>query len=486
MPKKILLISTSSEKNKDYDEKEIVKNIDDAGHYSLGLAYLYSVLEIDNHEIQLLFLNNYEYKDCKNKIKEILEKFSPDIVGFQMLSFNRVSTYRMVEYIHENHPHINQIIGGVHATIMYQQIIEKCPYAIIILGEGEVTMPALVKELSKPRPDLNSIDGIAFSANGGIKKTRERELIKNLDEIPFPKHEIFFKGNRDCGDILTTRGCPNHCSFCCLNSISRGRVRMRSVENIIKEIEWMIQQFPQMKNIWIYDDTFFVDNQRVINFCDEIIKRNIKINFACNARMKPISEEMVKKLEQAHFANVLIGLESGDNDILKRCHKGITQDDVINAYKLFAKTRIVVNSNLIIGLPGESAETITNTANLLKKLQKIKYVPNYEEAVGYLSIFPGTEIYEIAKKAGAINDEYWLTDKNIPYFTVENSYEQLENLFEILKNNISPLRALTTWEGFKAQFNILPYYFKYIFRKYSIKITRFILPEKFINILKKI
>lgn len=399
-----------------------------------------------------------------------------------MMTFNRVSSFRMMEYIHETYPDIKQLIGGVHATIMHRQIIEKYPFAIAVLAEGEATTVELIRELCNPDCDLTSIKGITFSKDGTVITTENRDMIHNLDEIPFPKHELFFQGDRTCGAILTTRGCPSKCSFCCLNAVSRGRVRMRSIGNIMDEIESMIKKFPKMNEIWIHDDTFFVDNERVINFCDEIIKRKIKINFSCNARVKPVSKKMVDKLVQANFKRVYFGIESGSSIILEKCHKGITQADVINAFKLFADTNIHVASFLIIGLPGETEETVLETITLLKELQKIKYSPNSDQ-VGILKVFPGTEVYEIAKAGNFISDDYWLTDKPIPIFALENSIEQLERFKDIYTSNMSIVMAFCTWRGFKAQLEIIPHHLSFLIKNPSnikfflIRAAKFILPE---------
>lgn len=482
--KRILLITSSTEScvigtvNKEHKEGANIN--DDESHYPLGLAYLHSAVENAGHDVRTLFLNNHDDEYCDNNIKETLKNFLPDIVGFQILTQNRVSSYRAIQYIRDKYPHINQVIGGIHATIMHEQIIKKYPYVIAILGEGEITLPELIKELSNDTPNLQSVDGIAFFENNTIVKTKQRQLISNLDEIPFPKHEIFFNGKRRAGSIMTTRGCPFNCSFCCLDSVSRRRVRSRSIGNIIEEIEWMRQKFPQMTDIWIHDDSFFIDNQRVIEFCNEIIKRKIKINFVCNGRLKPISEEMVYKLEQANFSRILFGLESGDNDILQKCHKGINQEDVVTAYKLFAKTKINIFSHIIVGLPGENIKTVMTTAKFIKKLQRIKCIPNYNAYL--LTIFPGTEVYEMAKTAGIINDDYWLTDGLAPVFTAENSFEKLTKFQDILLNNISPIRTFTTIAGFKSQFFLIPYHIKYIlsskstFKNFIFSYINFILP----------
>jgi anaerobic magnesium-protoporphyrin IX monomethyl ester cyclase len=444
------------EVNEDFSEKI---------YYPLGLAYLHSYLESKKIDVKTMCLNNKPYEYCFKKVIEGLKDFSPNIVGFQILTSNRVSSYRLIEYIHKNHPEIKIIIGGIHSTIMYKQLIEKYPFLIAILGEGEITFSELIKELNKNKPNLKKIDGLAYSKNNAVIRTKPRELIKNLDILPFPKHELFFKNNnkRYEGSLLTTRGCYFSCSFCSLNPESKRIVRFRSSKNVVDEIEYMIKSFPQMREIFIHDDSFFIDNQRVIDICDKIVKRNIKMNFVCSGRIKPLSKEMIKKLEQAGFKRVLLGIESGDNSILKNCHKGINQDDILNAFRLFSKSSINLKTFLIVGLPGENIETIKETSKFIKKIQKIKYFssPNFSNL---LVVYPGTEVYEIAKQKGMVDDSFWLSDKEIPIYTAENSYEKLKYLGNILSDNISFYRILTPG-GFKAQFEMIPYLVSYLLKR---------------------
>jgi anaerobic magnesium-protoporphyrin IX monomethyl ester cyclase len=491
LSKKILFITSSFEAisfmTADAKNKQGEKTTD-SSHYPLGLAYLHSYLENEGHEVQTLFLNNHDYQYCFAKVKNALADFQPDIIGFQILTANRTSSFNLIEYAKENYPETQIIIGGIHTTIMHEQIIQKFPYVIAILGEGEITVSQLILELSKPDPDLNQIDGIVFMHHGEIVKTNPRQLIKNLDELPFPKHELFFDKKRTSGGIITSRGCPFKCSFCCLDVQSQRIIRKRSVANIIAEIEMMIKRFPQMTKIWIHDDSFFIDNDRVIDFCDEIIKRQIKIDFTCSARVKPISQKMVDKLEAANFKKILLGLESGDEGILKNCHKGINQSDVIKAFKMFAQTNMDVTAFLIIGLPGETKTTVRETANFVKKLQRIKYI--YYENCSLLTIYPGTEVYEIAKAGGVIDDNFWLTDEPTPLYTLENSQEQLFRLKKYLLKHIC-LTKFFTPTGLAAQFTMTPYVIKYLFShknmliSLAIKFTKYILPEKIFLFLKK-
>jgi len=464
---KVLLATTS------FEDIPLVpaSKTDEESHYPIGLAYLHSYLESKNINVNTICMNNKPYDYCFKKVIEIIENFSPDIIGFQILTSNRVSSYRLIEYIHENYPKIKIVIGGIHSTIMYKQLIEKYPFLIAILGEGEITFFELIKELDKKSPNLKKIDGIAFYEKG-VTRTKPRKVIENLDVLPFPKHELFFKNSwRYSGCILTSRGCCFSCSFCCLNPESKRIVRFRSPKNVVDEIEYMVNKFPQMTEIFIHDDSFFINNNRVIEICDEIIKRKIKMDFVCSGRFKPISKELVKRLEEANFKRVLLGLESGDNGILKACHKGINQDDVLNTFKLFSKSPINLKTFLIVGLPGENIKTIKETAKFIKKMQKMKYV-SYGNSSNFLIIYPGTEVYEIAKSKGVINDEFWLSDKEIPIYTAENSYEELNKLGSILLDNIAFKRIITP-RGFKAQFEMIPYLVKYLLTKIKEKIKCF-------------
>ncbi|MFH1306933.1 MAG: radical SAM protein [Candidatus Micrarchaeota archaeon] len=460
---KILLVCSSFEENtlsKNYSNKEWVQNEIDKSHYPIGISYLHSYIENQGHEVKTLFLNTYSYEICYDEVKKAVSEFKPDIVGLQILTQNRVSSYHLIEYLRKHHPEIHLVVGGIHATAMYKQLIEKFPYLVIVIGEGELTFSELIKTLES-KTTLEDIDGIVFSRNGQLIQTKPRPLIHDLDTLPFPKHELFFTPNRTHSCVLTTRGCPFRCSFCALEHITKRMHRKRSVKNVIEEIEFLKNKFPQMKTVWLHDDTFFLDNQRVIEFCNEVIKRklNLELEFVASARIKPVCGEMVKKLEEANFVKVLFGLESGTDEILLRAHKNITQKDTIETFKLFAKTNIEITAFLIVGLPGETQETIYNTANFIKKLQRINYL--YYNDIGVLMVYPGTEVCRFAVEAGQITDDFWLTDEFVPFYEVEHSKEKLFEFKKILLDHIS-LGRINTWSGFQKQWSMLPHIAKYL------------------------
>ena len=434
------------------------KTINENSHYPLGLGYLHSYLEKQGHTVHTLFLNDYPYVSCKSIILHEIKRFLPDVIGLNIITSNRLSSFRLIQYFHKTYPFIHIVIGGVHATVMYTQILKRFPYVVAVLGEGENTLKELIDSLGQSK-SFWKILGIAYVRKRTVIKTKDRGLISNLDTIPYPKHEVFFSPHRTIASMVTSRGCPFHCSFCVLNAISRGYPRFRSIHNIIGEIEYLIRSYPQLETIWFHDDQFFLDNQRVIAMCHEIVKRNIKLKFICSGRFKPVSNDMVHALERAGFIQILFGLESGSPTILNLCHKYITHNDVIRTVTLFKKSKIILSVFLIIGLYGETDATINETIQFVQKIQRIKYL--FFDDIALLVIYPGTEIYEIAKKAGNIKDSYWLQDKPTPYFTVTHSYQKL-SLYKNKVLNAIAMKRLCTPFGFISQLVMIPWIIKFL------------------------
>lgn len=462
MKEKVLLVTSSFEHIAEGNvQGELDVEASEKTYYPLGLAYLHSYLESKEIEVETLPLNYVSGKEC---IKEVLSKiktFSPDILGLNLLTSNRVSSYKLIEEVHKRYPRLQIVLGGIHSTIMYEQLIEKFPYIIVVLGEGEITFEELIKELGNKSPDLNKIDGLAFWKGDGVGRTPPRRVIQDLDILPFPKHDMFFKSDkRKFASLLTTRGCFFSCSFCCLNPETKRMVRYRSPENVVDEIEYLTINFPQIEEIIIQDDSFFVDNERVIKICDEIIRRKIKMSFVCSGRIKPVSKEMIKKLEQANFRTVMVGIETCNDEMLRRAHKGISKADIVKTFKLFKKSKLNIKTFLIVGLPGETKETILEACKFMQQLQRIKYV-SFPPSSNILVIYPGTEVYEIAKEQGIIDDDFWLGDQEIPFYTGEHSVEELRKFGETLANHISYYK-LKTWDGFKAQYLMIPYVIEYV------------------------
>lgn len=281
---KILLLSSS------FEQSALAGINNSNSNYPLGLAYLHSYLEKKGHTLHSVFLNDYTYEYCKKTFLTLLKEQKPDVVGFNVLTQNRTSTFHLIKILHQKYPSIRILIGGMHATVMYEQIIKRFPFVVAVLGEGEITAGEVLDKFKYNR-SLRTVAGIAYCSNHKIIKTKDRELIKDLDTLPFPKHEAFFTPERTIASITTIRGCPFHCSFCVLNKVTRSYPRVRSLKNVFAEIAYLMKKYPQMDTIWLMDDQFFLINERVIEFCKQIIKKKIKLKFICSGRFKPISKK---------------------------------------------------------------------------------------------------------------------------------------------------------------------------------------------------
>lgn len=393
--------------------------------YGLGLGYLHAVIEAAGYRIITKSFNSCELAASEMEMAADLESFRPDFLLIQIFTMNRAASYRLIRLARKLLPEVKIIIGGVHASIFYGQLLENFEVDCAVIGEGEATVVELLNALSSGG-SAAGIAGTAYRENGQVIKNPDRPLIEDLDSIPFPRHELFIKPDREMACILTTRGCPYKCSFCCLHTISRRKFRKRSVANVVAEVEYILKNFKNIRSIQLADDTFTLDQPRAMAFCKEIIRRNIKVKFLCSARIKPASVELFELMAKAGFTHIGFGLETGSSKLLNSIHKNITREDVIETFEMLRGIKINAVTYLMVGFPGETRETVAETISLVKTLQKIKYF----EFVGVarLWVYPNTEVYDILKANGRIDDSFWLTDRNVPFFTLEHSEEELDRM----------------------------------------------------------
>lgn len=414
---KVFLVSPSLQPDV---QQDIIDN-----SYGLGLGYLHAVIEQAGYDITTRCLNNTAIDDARRQFDEACNGLQPDFLLVQMFTMNRVEAFRAISRARELRPHMKIIVGGVHASIYYQQLLENLSIDYVVIGEGEHTIVELLDAL-RAGGRVDTIKGIAYHSAGTFVMTPERPLLGDLDSLPFPRHDLFMTPERSMACILTSRGCPFKCSFCCLYTISKRKYRVRSVENVVAEVEYIIENFPNITTIQVSDDTFTLNQQRAIDFCKEIVSRNIRIQFTCSARVKPASKELFEWMEKAGFVSIGFGLETGSERLMQSIHKNVTQEDVVRAFEMLKDSKMGITTFLMVGFPGETFETVEETIRFVKRLQKIKY---YEfQGVARLWVYPNTEVYQIMKDAGRIDDDYWLTDGDVPYFTVEHSEEELDRM----------------------------------------------------------
>ncbi|MCL2156518.1 MAG: B12-binding domain-containing radical SAM protein [Methanobrevibacter sp.] len=400
-------------------------------YYPYWLAYAAGVCEEKKIETNLIdcITKNYDRKDILNEII----KYKPDFIMTEVTTPTCYYDYETINFIKEENPHIKIIVGGTHATILPEQVLNECKgIDYIVRGEYDFTIPEIVLS-ENDDSKISKIKGISYRNNNEIIHNPDSEPLENLDELPFVSkvYQKYLNVNdyayafaqKPMIQIVSSRGCPNQCDFCSYPSTMGGRLfRTRSTKNLVDEIEYISKSMSEIKEIFIEDDTFTVDENRVDEICDEIIKRNLKVTFSCNTRVD-LSYEVMKKMKEAGCRLLVVGYESGSQKVLDKIKKGITLEKSLEFAKNTKKLGIKVFGCFMIGLSGDDLDTINETFEFAKKVYPDMCF--FQQAVP----FPGTDFYAWAKENNyLITEDYsqWLNEEgylncllNYPYASAE-------------------------------------------------------------------
>lgn len=371
----------------------------------MGLMYLAAVLEKEGHEIRILDLELEGFST--KEIVDYIKGFNPSVVGIGSVTPLHHIALKLFKIVKETNRNIITVSGGPHPTALpIETIKESKNIDIVCYGEGEYTLRDVVGAIEKKKR-LYGIEGVVYRENGKIIKNPPRELIKNLDDLPFParhltKQEKYLwsvpkKGVQPITGIITVRGCPFQCIFCSARVIFGTKVRYRSANSVIKELKQVKEQFG-IDHFDFYDDTLGLDRKRTFELCNKMIKENLDITWEGNSRVDVIDSELIAKMHEAGLTRLSFGVESGNQNILDAAKKGTDLDLIKRAYELVDSFGIETRMSIILGLPFETKETIEKTIKFMRSLK-------CEQA--YVNVgtpFPGTEYYDMAKKGyGGLN-----------------------------------------------------------------------------------
>lgn len=275
----------------------------------IGIGYIASVLEKAGYEVKAVDA----YQMSWDNFGKILKDYAPDIVGISCLTDQRASIYRLMSMVKSLNKEIRIVLGGTHATLMHEQLLNHFPVDAVVLGEGENPFLHLVRAWEAGE-DIENVKGIAFQRDGNVVKTKNQELIKDLDTIPFPAYHFFdldmYAGwelhtkvasvlgyqhyaSYKSAAIITSRGCPWNCSFCSVSAMSGQKWRDRTAINVVDEIEMLVNKY-NCKIIDFVDDIFSVDQKRVIAISEEILRRKLDILWGFETGVRYVSEETLR------------------------------------------------------------------------------------------------------------------------------------------------------------------------------------------------
>jgi len=371
----------------------------------MGLAYIGAVLDREGFPVQIVDMGatNLQLPD----LQHFLSKNRPDIVGITSITPTFPVAIDIAKIVKKILPETTVIMGGKHVTFLPEEALSTGWVDVVVKGEGEMTMLELVQKMANDE-GINGVLGISYRENEGIIHNRPRPLIKDLDALPFPaRHLLPMDMYRDgippvpYTILLTSRGCRGHCIFCTSWRVF-GCTRLRSPENVVAEIEHVLKKY-HIEYFGIWDDDFTADMDRVIEICDLILKRGIKIhwNLPNGVRADRANLTLFKKMKEAGCFAIDFGVETGSQEILAKIGKGITMDQVENAVKISKAAGLNVGCFFIIGNIGEDEKTIRQTIEFAKKLRP------HHILFSIATPFPGTLMYEIVRKEGRLLSSNW-------------------------------------------------------------------------------
>jgi len=360
----------------------------------MGLAYIAAVLQKNNHDVSIIDVDAEGLS--KESLANKLKSECPDIAGITVTVPTLSSSLNTANIVKESSPKTKVIFGGMYPSIMPKTCLNNEDVDFVVKGEGEETLVELLSILSQGK-EPESVNGILFKTGDKITVNPDRELIKDLDALPFPERKLFKNTSYTYPDslyaktapIITSRGCPGRCTYCNAQSIFGTVFRARSAGNVVDEIVYLQKEFG-IKEIHIWDDNFVTKKDRVFAIRDEIKKRGIKVKFAFpnGLRADFLSKEVLIALKSMGTYSIAIGVESGSQKVLDMAKKGITLSRIEDAFSKAKQIGFETWAFFMFGLPGEDLETAQKTIDFAKKLD-----PDIAK-FHILKPYPGTEAYQ--------------------------------------------------------------------------------------------
>lgn len=353
--------------------------------------------------MQILDIDGCRYS--KEEVYEFVKNTSVDIVGIGGLSTVYPYLFFLVPLIRELHTHSKIVLGGAIASSMKEKCFAKFDIDYEVIGEGEETMVDLLREI-QTTGNYDSIKGIGYKrSDGEVVFTGKRTLMPSLDNVPMFDDSLFPMESylRESGGYLQVhmqRGCPFSCTFCFNNfRVVSGGARYRPFEQVVDEIEYFKGKYGNIINTYaLSGECVTADKGWIIDFCKEVLRRNLRINYRVTSRVDTFDKEMLEWLKKSGCRIMLIGVESGSKKILKIMKKGIIPEKAKSAVSLSRKYIKSVEASMILGYVGEDRDTLRETVVFSKKL-------GVKPFVMFATAFPGTELYRMALEKGKIKDE---------------------------------------------------------------------------------
>jgi anaerobic magnesium-protoporphyrin IX monomethyl ester cyclase len=390
-----------------------------------GLCILKATLK-GKYNVKVLDANFHNLNELE--IKERSFEYLPDVVGITCMSFEYKKTlFLTAQLIKKVLPDVPIVVGGIFPTLLPEEIICEKEIDYVIMGEGEFRFEALLQYLNDKTISIESIDGLAYKRNNHPIFQNVKNYIEDLDVVPLPDYsELDYKAYSSSatkyshythplrfpyGRIITSRGCPYDCIFCCSKKINGDKIRFRSPQAVLSEIDWLVREYG-VKEIIFYDDNLIINRKRIVEILEGLIKRNYDLQWKpTSIAVYALDDDLLELIRKSGCYQLVLALESGTEEGLKIMKKPFRRLE--KTEKVITKAKSLgfyLSAGFVFGLPGETWEQILRTFRYAESLD-IDYC-----TFGVATPLPKTELYEICKKNNLLVPNFSFNDESFTGF----------------------------------------------------------------------
>ena len=421
----------------------------------IGFAYIASVLS-KTHSVTVVDISalGMDWRE----LADIMRKVHPDMICITSVAFHHGEACAAGHLARKICPGVPVIYGGAHCTALFDEFCDvgDC----VVLGEGEVTISEIADHIEGRHCDWNDIRGIAFHNESECVVTPPREQIANLDDLPFPDWSLYDYSNylsipSDRMDrpihfysISGMRGCPYICSFC--SSIHGTEVRYRSGESVVDEINYNRDRYGAY-HFDFADSNMTLERNRFMELCSSMEERELGVMWNMETRVDLVDQEIVQAAHQAGCQVICYGIESGDQDILRKMGKSFTLDQIEYAVQVATEAGLLVKSSFILGHPYETRGSVEETLALARHLRQDYGMDSY---CGLVDVYPDSLLHHMAEKGegcrwveGMRNNWDAIQRNTATLETDELDKDQLESLFHRFSQEINKIPARDYYRG---------------------------------------
>jgi radical SAM superfamily enzyme YgiQ (UPF0313 family) len=369
----------------------------------LNLAYLASFLRENIKGIEINIIDAEGLDLALPQLEEKINAFSPEVIGITCPTPVYYIVQKICSNIRKRDKSIKIILGGPHPTALPLDTLKETECDILVIGEGEITFLDLINAFQGGK-SIDGISGIAYRDNDQIKINPRRELITDLDILPFPAKDLLpidryylpptkrIRSER-ATNMVTSRGCPFSCNFCMADLMWGNKTRFRSVGNVLDEIKFNVERY-KLTEFSFHDEFFTLNKAHLFGICEGIIRNNLDVTWVCQTRAGALDAQMLKLMKKAGCGKIAFGFESGSEIMLQRMNKKENLQNAVESVKLCKEAGVEVAGAFILGYPGEDIRSIEETIKFSLKL-------DCDTAAFFIAIpYPGTKLYFEAVQKG--------------------------------------------------------------------------------------